>query len=261
MSDETRIDGEAAVEQRVEGRAAWPGTAARAEGRTLRIGHKGCDAVVPGNTLESIERAAELGVDAVEFDALPDGRGGLRLAHDPEALRARPDAPTLAAALDRLAEPDLAHLGINLDVKAVGDEAQIVDALRERELLGRTLVSTMERPTLARVRELEPSLRLGWSVPRVRRDYLASPATRPLALGALLVARRVLPRVLIGALRAGRIDAVMAHWSLVTPTFARQITAHGELYAWTVDDGARASALAASGVTGVTSNDPRLLRW
>lgn len=237
----------------------WPGAAARRDGRTLRIGHKGCHAVVPGNSLESLERAATLGVDAVEFDALPDGRGGLRLAHDPHDLAARPDAPTLEQALDRLCQPDLAHLGIDLDSKVPGDEALIVAALRERDLLDRVLVSTMEPPTLHALRALEPRLRLGWSVPRVRRDYLASRATRPLAIAAVLAARRLLPRTLVPALRDGRVDAVMAHHSLVTPSFARAILAHGELHVWTVDDPDRAAALFAIGVSGVISNDPRIL--
>ncbi|MDX8152578.1 glycerophosphodiester phosphodiesterase [Patulibacter brassicae] len=243
----------------MSGAAGWPGAAARASGRTLRIGHKGCAAVVPGNTLEALERAAELGVDAVEFDALPDGHGGLRLAHDPDDLAARPDAPTLAQALDRLAQPDLAHLGIDLDSKWHGDEEQIVAALRERDLLDRTLVSTMEVVTLVRLREIEPALRLGWSVPRVRRNPLSHPATRPIGVAAVLAARRILPRRLIAALREGRVDAVMAHESLVSPAFARAVTAHGELYAWTVDDAARAARLVALGVTGVISNDPRLV--
>lgn len=239
----------------------WPGTRARQERRTLRFGHMGAHAVVPGNTLESLERAVQLGVDVVEFDALPDGQGGLKLAHDPVDLAARPDAPTLAAALDRLCEPDLAHVGINLDVKTVGDEEQIVAALRERGLIDRVLISTMEPPTLRTIRRLEPTLRLGRSVPRIYRDYYSNRLTRPGLIAAVLAARRYLPPILVRELRAGRIDAVMAHWALITPAFARKITAHGELYVWTVDEADRATRIAAMGVTGITSNDPRLLRW
>nr|WP_246851521.1 glycerophosphodiester phosphodiesterase [Patulibacter sp. SYSU D01012] len=221
----------------------------------------GCHAVVPGNTIASIERAAELGVDVVEFDALPDADGVLRLAHDPLDLAARPDAPTLDDALDRLREPDLAPLGINLDAKAVGHEDAIAAALRARGMTDRVLVSTMEVATLGRLRRIAPEIRLGWSVPRVTRDWWSSRARRPAALAFLVAARRALPPRLVRALQAGRVDAVMAHWSLVTPAFARAVLPHGELHVWTVDDAARADALRALGVTGVTSNDPRLLRW
>lgn len=241
--------------------AAWPGVEARRQGRTLRTGHMGCHAVVPGNTIASIERAAELGVDVVEFDALPDAAGVLRLAHDPLDLAARPDAPTLEDALDRLREPDLAPLGINLDAKAVGHEDAIAAALRARGMTDRVLVSTMEVATLGRLRRIAPEIRLGWSVPRVTRDWWSSRARRPAALAFLVAARRALPPRLVRALQAGRVDAVMAHWSLVTPAFARAVLPHGELHVWAVDDAARADALRVLGVTGVTSNDPRLLRW
>ena len=36
----------------------------------LRIGHKGADAIAPGNTLESFEAAVEAGVDMIELDVL-----------------------------------------------------------------------------------------------------------------------------------------------------------------------------------------------
>ncbi|MCK9248360.1 MAG: glycerophosphodiester phosphodiesterase [Solirubrobacteraceae bacterium] len=234
--------------------------AARGAGRTLRIGHKGCAAVVPGNTLAGIEHAVvELGVDAVEFDVLPDGAGGLRLAHDPADLAARPDAPTVEQALERLARPDLAGVGVNIDVKVPGDEARIVAMLRDHGLVERALVSTMETETLRAMRGIAPEVRLGWSIPRVNRDWTAHPLTRPAALGALLAARRVLPRLAVRALRSGRVDAIMAHHALVTPAFARTVTAHGELHVWTVDDADLARRLVGMGVTGVTSNDPRLV--
>lgn len=241
--------------------SAWPGGAARADRRTLKIGHMGCHAVVPGNTIASIEHAAMLGVDVVEFDVLPDGRGGLRVAHDPVDLAARPDAPTVEEALDRLREPDLAHLGINLDAKVPGDEAAIAAALRHRGMVGRTLVSSTETPTLRALRAVDPGVRIGRSVPRVSRDWTAVRWARAPLAGAVVGLRAALPRLLVRELRAGRIDAVMAHWSLITPAFARTVTAHGELYVWTVDDADRADAIRACGVTGVTSNDPRLLRW
>jgi glycerophosphoryl diester phosphodiesterase len=72
-------------------------------------------------------------------------------------------------------------------------------------------------------------------------------------------ARRVLPGRAAAAIAAGRIDAVMAHWALVTPRLARAIEgAGGELYVWTVDDAKRIAALDAIGVTGIITNDPRL---
>ena len=51
----------------------------------------------------------------------------------------------------------------------------------------------------------------------------------------------------------------MAQWRLVTPRLVSAIKrAGGELYVWTVDELPRIRQLAAIGVSGVITNDPRL---
>jgi glycerophosphoryl diester phosphodiesterase len=117
----------------------------------------------------------------------------------------------------------------------------------------------METSSLRIVRALEPALRLGWSVPKVRRNYLAHPLTRVPALGIAQYVKRILPARAAREIRAGRIEALMSHWALVTPALVRAIgAAGGELYVWTVDDPERIAALERMGVTGVITNDPRL---
>jgi glycerophosphoryl diester phosphodiesterase len=60
-------------------------------------------------------------------------------------------------------------------------------------------------------------------------------------------------------LRARRFEAIMAHWLLVSPRLVRAVREEGgQLYAWTVDDERRIERLAALGVDGVITNDPRL---
>ncbi len=79
------------------------------------------------------------------------------------------------------------------------------------------------------------------------------------ALALLAGYRALLPRRARAALRAGRFDAVMAHWRVVTPALVRAVAAGGgELYAWTVDDAAQMARLTAIGVHGIITNDPRL---
>ena len=226
-----------------------------------RIGHKGADLIAPGNTLASFDAALAAGVDMVEFDVLPeheDGTGRLVLAHDFGAAAAR-QALTLEEGLAHFAQDAWADVELNVDLKLAGYERQVVDALHHQGLAGRALISTMEEESLRAVRAIAPEIRLGWSVPKVRRNYLANPFTRLPALAAARYGRAVLPRHAARAIRAGRIDAVMAHWALVTPRLARAVTqAGGELYVWTVDDAKRIAELERIGVTGVITNDPRL---
>ncbi len=225
----------------------------------IRVGHKGADLITPGNTLASFDAALAVGVDMIEFDVLPvdhqdRSRSRLVLAHD--YTRDLRDAPTLEEGLDHLTD---AGVRIDVDLKLDGYEDRVLAALAERDLLGRTLISSMERTSLRRIRALDPSVQLGWSVPKARRDYTASLATALPAAGVLAAARRTFPRRAGIELRSGFCDAIMAFHRLITPRLAQSVRdAGGELYAWTVDSATDILRLEAMGVTGVITNDPRL---
>jgi glycerophosphoryl diester phosphodiesterase len=225
-----------------------------------RIGHKGADLIAPGNTLESFDAALAAGVDMVEFDVLPerpDGSGRLVLAHDFAAAAGTP--LTLEEGLAHFRQDAWAKVELNVDLKLSGYEQRVVDTLRAHGLAGRTLISTMEEPSLAVVRAAAPEIRLGWSVPKVRRNPLTSRWTRIPALVVARYGQRILPGRAAAAIREGRIDAIMCHWALVSPQLVRAIgAAGGELYVWTVDDAARIAKLERLGVTGIITNDPRL---
>jgi glycerophosphoryl diester phosphodiesterase len=248
----------------------------RSEPRLRRVGHKGADRLVPGNTRESFDAALRAGVDMIEFDVLPEppvtlgtvreaeraGRRGawrdsrLVLAHDWIDARRRADvALSLAEGLDHLASAPFADVELDLDLKLPGYEHAVVRALRERGLVGRTLVSSHYRDSLRLIRREEPALRLGWSVPLVRRDPFRHAALIPLVGAAVAAGRALLPARAAAILAGGGVDAIMANYRLVTPRLVEAVrAAGGDLYVWTV------GRLEAMGVTGVISNDPRLFR-
>jgi len=225
-----------------------------------RIGHKGADLIAPGNTLASFDAALEAGVDMVEFDVLPenrDGTGRLVLAHDYGVVES--GAITLEQGLAHFAQDAWAGVELNVDMKLAGYERRVVDALVEHGLADRALISTMEEDSLAVVRLAGPEIRLGWSVPKIRRNPLSSRWTRLPAMLLAQYARRILPGRATAAIRDGRIDALMCHWALVSGRLVTAIEdAGGELYVWTVDDAERIAQLERLGVTGIITNDPRL---
>ena len=227
-----------------------------------RVGHKGADLIAPGNTTASFDAAVEAGVDMLEFDVLPerpDGTGALFLAHDYADLKRRRDGGTLLTLEDGLDHLCGTGLELDVDLKLPGYEDRVAAALRDRGVADRCLVSTMEPRSLRRMREVAPEIRLGWSVPRLRRNPFDSKLTVLPAYAALLAARRVLPRRAARALREGRCDALMANDHLVTPRLVEAVLgAGGELYVWTVDATERIEALRALGVSAVITNDPRL---
>jgi glycerophosphoryl diester phosphodiesterase len=229
--------------------------------RPRRVGHKGAAHIEPGNTLASFDAALRHGVDMIELDVLSersDGGGRLLVAHDHEDVRSRSPV-TFEQALEHLSAAEFDGVEIDVDVKLPGYELRVLDALRERELVERTLISGMFPTGLALIREAEPALRLGWSVPRVRRDYTTDMLTAIPALAMLTGYRATLPRRARAALLERRFDAIMAHWRVVTGALVRAVAeGGGELYVWTVDDARMIERLTAMGVDGIITNDPRL---
>jgi len=234
----------------------------------IRVGHKGADLLVPGNTLESFEKAVEVGVDIVELDVLwtrtghpripAAERSPLVIAHDwHDATRREP--LTLAEGLDAFTRPPLDRVEIDLDLKLAGREEEVVAAVRERDLLERAMVSTMELSSLARMRELEPRLRRGWTYPKVRRDWASKRWARAPMLAALVAMRRRLPGIAAGALPQLGVDSMWVYHPIISRRLAAVTRQAGiELIAWTVDDLPRMRKLVAAGVSGLCSNDPRL---
>jgi glycerophosphoryl diester phosphodiesterase len=177
------------------------------------------------------------------------------LAHDFGDARKR-EPNTLEEGLDHLAAM---NIPLDVDLKLPGYEERVVAALRERDLVDRSLISSQYPRSLAAVRSIEPKLRLGWSVPRASRDYTKSRLYAAPAYAALRAFRAALPRMAARGLRERRYDAVMSHWLLVSPALVRSVKANGgEVYVWTVDDTEKIKRFEALGVTGIITNDPRL---
>jgi glycerophosphoryl diester phosphodiesterase len=243
----------------------------------LRIGHKGADALVPGNTLESFHAAVEAGVDAIEFDVLrpeadfpgsrdsrtapagpAEGRGELVVAHDWAAARRR-DPLTFGEALDALAEPPFDRLRFDLDLKLAGREDEVVAALRERDLIERAMVSTMEVSSLVYLRDEAPELDRGWTLPKASRDWSASRWLRPVFLAGSASLRARLPAIVRRRAPELGVWAVWVYHPLITGRLID--AAHGagiSVIAWTVDEAERIERLTALDVDGICSNDPRL---
>jgi glycerophosphoryl diester phosphodiesterase len=223
----------------------------------IRVGHKGADHVAPGNTVESFEAALGHGVDMIEFDVLRTRDGRLVLAHDWEDAAGR-ECLSLEEGLDHFAGEAYNGVELDVDLKLPGYEREVVEGLRERGLIERSLVSTQYVKSLEVLGELEPGLRRGWSVPKVRRDYTKT----WLALPAYLVLRwwrTRLPGQVAALMARGGCEAVMSHRLLVSRRLVTAAhSAGGQVYVWTVDDPQRIRTLEALGVDGVITNDPRL---
>ncbi len=217
----------------------------------IRVGHRGAAAIAAANTLESFDAAVAVGVDMIEFDVLPSrDRRDLYVAHDYGAL-ARSGPLLLADALAHMSTPRYAGVRLQLDIKARGLEERVLAALDGAGARPRAFISTGIWRTLGRFRALAPELELGWTVPEIPGLLMHPPVST--------LYRERLPQRAAARIGAGAIDALVPHFSMVTAALVEAVRgAGGEIYAWTVDDRAEIARLAALGVTGVITNDPRL---
>ena len=223
-----------------------------------RIGHKGADAIVPGNTAESFDAAVEHGVDMIELDVLRAKEGRLIIAHDfDDALHRRP--MELTEALDLFLRPPLDEVEIDCDLKLPGREAELAGALEGRGLLERAMVSTQEVESVLRLRQLEPKMRLGWTYPKTRRDWTQYGWAQPALRAGMSAMRRRYPSLLAKRGPELRVQAVWVYHPIITPKAIEVAHEIGDqLMAWTVDDPERMRELIEMGVDGICSNDPRL---
>ncbi len=216
----------------------------------IRVGHKGAAALAPENTLRSLEKAIEVGVDIVEFDVIES----LVVAHSQHEIPQEPASLDQALALLRRHE-----VGVHVDVKAAGFEREIVEALRRHELLERAYVTTFEVPALHRFAELEPDLPRGLSYPRDRYGVSRGRALAPVRLAGAAALRSALPRRIASLLARAEATIASLHYGVVSRATVERCHALGiPVIAWTVDSPALLARMQAAGVDAVVSNDPRI---
>ena len=223
-------------------------------GRMLRIGHRGSAALAPENSIAAIEVAAAQGLDGVELDVARRPDGVLVLAHEavpPVGAPLLEDAVALAARRG---------LAVQLDVKLPGTEAGAVDALRRAGLFERSFVSSFSLPVLRTLAALEPELPRSFTYPEDRLGLSERLLLRPAVQVGLLTMRALLPRRLPRLLHEAGAQAATLNVAVVTPAAVAACHAAGAaVFAWTVNDAARAKTLLESGIDGIIGDDPRIL--
>jgi glycerophosphoryl diester phosphodiesterase len=220
----------------------------RAEGRPLVIGHRGAAAVAPENTLAALEAAVAAGADLVEFDISP----GLLLGHS--ELEIPTEGIDLDSALDYLRAT---RLGVHLDVKLPGYEADVVAALRRHGFEERALLSTAFSLTSRRLAGLAPELPRAIGYPRDRLGVSRIAWPRGLTEAGAASLRLAMPLRVPVLLRVARANVLALHHILCSR--AAVAAAHrlgAPVLAWTVNDPESVQRLSRNGVDAIVSDDP-----
>lgn len=226
------------------------------DGQFLRIAHRGAAALAAENSLAAIEAGLAADIDLVEFDVVEVG-GRLVVAHAPEL--AVLDGPTLDDALE-LAKASRPDVGLDVDLKWHGFEERVVETIRRHGLVERTLISSCFAPSLRAVRKLEPRLATAFAYPFDR--YGASErriVPEALVRASLAGMKRALPARIQRMLLRAEADVATLHWLVISPRLVERCHAAGAaVWAWTVNDADVIESVAAAGVDGIISDDPRL---
>jgi glycerophosphoryl diester phosphodiesterase len=253
----------------------------------LVIGHRGARAVRPENTLQSLLFAAELGVDALEFD-LHLAKDGVPVVHHDLTLERTTDArgpvrdrssielgrvnagnnftldggrsfpfrearfaiPTLWEVLQAIPE-----LPLIIELKSVEVAVPALEVLRETDNLHRVLIGSF----------LDDAL-----IPFMKAGVPVSPGSRTLTR---LYARAAFSKRSEPAGREAQPSrsANLPFQALCIPRFHHFIPlpvsgyaqlmrgAGGPTHIWTINDPARALTLWRSGINGIISDDPALM--
>lgn len=228
--------------------------------KPLVIAHRGASAHRPENTLPAFEMAVAQRADMIETDLHRTRDGAIVITHDEDlsGLGGRGEiagatlaeiraldagggelVPTLDEILDRFGP----RIAFNLELKRATDadydglEAQALDAVKARGLLGRTLWSSFYDTVLARLRALAPDARVG-----------------------LLISSRYPIRILERARELGA-EAIHPEASVVSEALVDDAHAAGlGVYVFTVDDPDEMQRLLALGVDGLFTNHPDRMR-
>lgn len=218
--------------------------------RPLVIGHRGAAAVAPENTRAALEAGVAAGADLIEFDISP----GLRLGHSDDELPA--DELHLDDALELLAAT---AVGLHLDVKLPGYEAEVVDAIRRHGLAERSLVSTAFAATSRRVAALAPGLSVAIGYPRDRLNAARLPWPLPLRRAGAAALRSAMPVRIPALLRWARADTLSLHHTLCSSAAVAAAHRRGApVLAWTINDPDGVRRVTKAGVDGIVSDDPEM---
>jgi glycerophosphoryl diester phosphodiesterase len=215
--------------------------------RPLRIAHRGMPRRIRENTLPSFAAALSAGADGIELDVHTTADGVVVVHHDPHvpgggeiartpwqdlqhaAASRGLDVPTLADVCELVG--DRAELFV--EIKGSGIEREVAEVLAGHR--GPYAIHSFDHPTIRRLSQLDPRLRLG-----------------------LLFEERV-PDVAAMLAGNGARDAWPQHAIVDARLVDAVHGAGGRVIAWTVNGPRELKRLAALGVDGLCTDDVSLV--
>ncbi|MGQ9722938.1 MAG: glycerophosphodiester phosphodiesterase [Candidatus Jordarchaeum sp.] len=218
--------------------------------KPLLIAHRGASFYEPENTLRSIKRALDFGVDGVEIDVRSSIEGNIIVIHDETVDRTTNgtgkvrdmsllelrslDAgkgekiPLLEEVLELVRDKTL----LVIELKIAGIEERVLKVIKDYDALDSVLLSSFIHGSVKRVKEINPKVNTGV----IFRSAPINPSS--LALDA-------------------KAENLCAFYKYITWEMVQKVHEDGlKIYAWTVDEPSTMENLAIMGVDGIVTNKP-----
>jgi len=234
-------------------------------GGAVVVAHRGYSAIAPENTLAAFRAAIEAKAPAAECDVYCTADGHVVLLHDNTVDRTTDGTgPITGMTLEQVKQldagswkgeqykgepiPTLAEtlelvkgkMQLVVEVKQAGIAHQVVETIRQAEMLEDVTIISFNAGTCREIRKLEPRLPVGWLAGGSGVDDARARALMASTLGA----------------DAQMIDIISG---AVSPELMRRANLAGvTVWVWTVDDPDMVKLLAQIGVRAITTNDPAM---
>jgi len=217
----------------------------------LKVGHRGARAYEIENTLESFQKAIELGVNAIELDVRKSKDGKLVIIHD-DNLKKVFDKDILVnqATLKELKQltdnkiPTLEEAiqfinkkvdKILVELKEAGYEKKVLEIIRKEKLKDRAIIISFHEQVLLTVRKLDEEIKTG---------LIYSKYKNPIDTALKLNAQYLVPLFKFTHTK----DVERAHKHNL------------KVIVWTINTRQEAKEYIAKGVDGIATDNPAILK-
>lgn len=230
--------------------------------KILNIAHRGASAYAHENTVESVEKAIELGADMVEFDLRRTTDGAIVLWHDERVLNQNGESVPVSnisvndleliakgngfelARFDEVLKEFGSRIAFDIEIKTGGFEKEVVYLLKKFTPVFPPVLSSFKPGVIRKIKRLDCSLKTALVVGNNRiykSRYFGRAMIRRLALKS-------------------KADSVHLNINVVSASIINELTDLGfDLYIWTVNDRKVMESLINLGVAGIITDKPDLL--
>ena len=150
----------------------------------LVIAHRGASLEAPENTLKAFKRAIDLNADYIEFDLQKSFNNEIIISHDSNLLRTAGVLKSLRdMSIEEIKKIDIGEgeqiptlheliaitkgkIKLQPEIIAPGIVNDLINVLREENLIYNSIVSSFDIIELLKVKEIEPELKIGYLIPR-----------------------------------------------------------------------------------------------